>query len=499
MITFSRAQDAAAWLHARGCGRLRSDSRRVQPGDGFIAWSGAHVDARDWVDGAMAHGAHAALVEAQDLDAALARRWSSTDAVAAMPALHAAAGAIADAFYRQPSRALDVLAITGTNGKTSTACWLAQALQALGQPCGVIGTLGMGALGALAPSGLTTPQAVELHDALAAMRDAGLRACALEASSIGLSEGRMTGVHLRLAVFTNLSQDHLDYHADMDAYWQAKRQLFSWLQLGAAVVNIDDAHGAQLAAQLPATLDCWTFGESAQARLRLQQWQANEAGMTLLISERGDAREHRLDSAMIGRYNAANLLAVIASLRALGHDLAQALTVCAQLQPVAGRLQTVAPQPQRPLVVVDYAHTPDAVAQVLLALRPVATARGGRLWCVLGCGGNRDASKRAPMAAAAEQGAECVILTSDNPRDEDPQAILQAMLQGLTRPAHAVCADRGQAIALAVAQAQINDVVVIAGKGHEDYQEVGGRRLPFSDHDVALAALNQRQPQGLAA
>ncbi len=494
ITTLPNAQAAADWLRARQCTHLRSDSRRVREGEGFIAWSGAHVDARDFVIGALDQGAAAALVEAHACSADMSQHWPS-EAVAAIDDLKAQAGAIADAFYGQPSRELNVVAITGTNGKTSCAWWLAQALQACDLPCGVIGTLGVGPIDQLSNTGLTTPQAVELHDALAGMREQGLRACAIEASSIGIVEQRLQATQIRVAVFTNLTQDHLDYHGDMARYWAAKQQLFAWPGLQAAVINTDDAHGQplakQLAAESPAALDLWTYGTSPQARLQALHIEAQAQGMRFDIHERGQSQGLRVVTPLIGHYNVLNLLAVLGSLRALGIPLAQAVQACAHLSPVPGRLQAVAAKPTQALVLVDYAHTPDAVAQVLGALRPVAQARGGQLWCVLGCGGDRDRAKRAPMAAAAEAHADQVVLTSDNPRSEDPQAILEAMMVGLQQPAHAVCVDRGQAIALAIAHAQPADVVLIAGKGHEDYQEVKGQRLPFSDHDVALAALHQ--------
>lgn len=498
MIDHRNAQDTARWLQTHGCQRLRSDSRSVRTGDGFVAWSGAHVDARDFVIPAFEQGAQAALVEAHDLTAAQTQHWPP-ETVMAVPSLKTCAGDIAHHFYGRPSDDLAVVAITGTNGKTSMAWWLAHALQSLGQACGVIGTLGVGPIESLQPTGLTTPQAVELHDALAQMRDGGLRACAIEASSIGLAEHRLQGLHVRVAAFTNLSQDHLDYHGDMAHYWAAKQRLFTWPGLQTAVIHLDDAHGEQLATQLRARtaaqdLALWTFGRHEQARLRLIASSAHAQGQRLEIAAADSSDRHHLDTPFVGAYNAANLLGVIACLCALGHGLAQAVAACQSLPAVPGRLQAVAPQPNRPWVVVDYAHTPDAIAQVLRALQPLAQARQGRLWCVVGCGGERDASKRAPMAAAAEQGADRLILTSDNPRGEDPQAILDDMMTGLQSPAHAVCSDRAQAIAQAVASSHAHDVVLIAGKGHEDYQEVRGQRLPFSDHDVALAALQAWRP-----
>lgn len=492
MKTITRLPDALAaaqWLRSRGCTHLHSDSRRVQVNDGFLAWPGAHFDGRSDVTAVIDRGAAAALVQEEGLPPEWVSSWSS-DLVASLPELRQHAGAVADAFYGHPSQAIKLVAITGTNGKTSSAWWLAQALEAHGWPCGMIGTLGMGRLDQRHGQGLTTPPAVELHDALARMRDQGLRACALEASSIGIVEQRLQATHIQVAVFTNLSQDHLDYHSDMASYWAAKRQLFAWPGLQAAVVNIDDPHGWALSQQLPPTVALWSVGTRSEARLRAHDIRPSSQGTQWLVTEQGDAQTHVLHTPMVGHYNVLNVMGVIGSLRALGLSLSEAVHACQMLSAVPGRLQRVGQDNARALVLVDYAHTPDAVSQVLAALRPVAAQRGGQLWCVLGCGGDRDASKRAPMAASAEAGADQVVLTSDNPRSEDPQRILDAMLQGLTRAPHAVITDRALGIAHAIHAAAPQDVVLIAGKGHEDYQEIAGQRLPFSDHDVALASLH---------
>jgi UDP-N-acetylmuramyl-tripeptide synthetase len=268
--------------------------------------------------------------------------------------------------------------------------------------------------------------------------------------------------------------------------------------LRSVVINIDDAKGAALACELNETLDIWTVSRERTARLWARSITSLAQGTAIEIVEQADAQVYTTNTPLIGHYNVSNLLCVLASMRALGVPLAQAIEACESLTPVPGRLQTVGHDSKQPLVLVDYAHTPDALTQVLGALQPIARARQGQLWCVVGCGGDRDASKRAPMAAAAESGANVLVLTSDNPRSEDPNVILEAMMVGLRAPAHAVCADRAQAIALVVAQAQVQDVILIAGKGHEDYQEILGQRLPFNDHDVALAALHARSAGGMA-
>jgi UDP-N-acetylmuramoyl-L-alanyl-D-glutamate--2,6-diaminopimelate ligase len=325
--------------------------------------------------------------------------------------------------------------------------------------------------------------------------------CAIEASSIGLAEHRLDGTHIRVAVFTNFTQDHLDYHGDMARYWSAKAALFAWPGLQAAVINIDDAQGALLAQQLQSgSLDVWTCSRRAPARLQARALNSGQ-GLAFDVIE-GDTVQ-TLHTSLIGDYNMDNLLGVIGSLRALGVDLAQAVQACAQLTAVPGRMERVffdvsgAPADvTSPMVVVDYAHTPDAITQALAALRSQATLRGGRLWCVLGCGGDRDASKRPLMAAAAEAAADQVVLTSDNPRSESPEAIVAAMVQGLSRPQSVhIQLDRALAIADTVAQSAAQDVVLVAGKGHESEQEIRDVRHPFSDVAQAQTALQQRALQ----
>jgi UDP-N-acetylmuramoyl-L-alanyl-D-glutamate--2,6-diaminopimelate ligase len=424
--------------------------------------------------------------------------WGENPAIATYDGLKAASGLIAATYYEQPSQVLDVVAITGTNGKTSTAWWLAHALQNAGQRCAIVGTLGVGEVGQLEVTGMTTPDPVLLQARLRDMVDAGVSVCALEASSIGLAEHRLDGTHVRVAVFTNFSQDHLDYHGDMASYWHAKRALFDWAGLQAAVVNIDDAQGTALAAQLKARddLPVWTLscvGDAAAnaQHLMARHIQHGHAGLCFEVVE-GD-EVHALETQLVGQYNVSNVLGVMACLRALGYSLADAVHACRVLPAVPGRMQTVG-EADEPLVVIDYAHTPDAVAQAVQALLPLVESRGGELTCVLGCGGDRDATKRPLMAAAAEQFAQRVVLTSDNPRSEDPQVILNQMLAGLKHASRAiVVADRAHAITQTVQQARAQDVVLVAGKGHEDYQEISGVKHPFSDVQHARDALQQRR------
>ena len=473
-----------AWLRARAPqGQLRTDSRHVQPGDIFIAWPGAAADGRAFVAQALAHGAAACLVEhdgSADFAFADAR-------IASFTGLKAITGSLAAQWLGHPAQALRIVAVTGTNGKTSTAWWLAHALPR----CAMVGTLGVGLPPHFTSTGMTTPDPVLLQTEFAKFIAAGAEFAAIEASSIGIVEHRLAGTAIDTAVFTNFTQDHLDYHGSMDAYWQAKAQLFDWPGLRVAVVNVDDAQGRALAQTLAprCALDVWTVGLQHPARLMAVDIAHTAQGMAFTVVE-GQQRQP-MQTALIGQYNISNLLGVLATLRGQGHSLAQAVAACASLQPVPGRMQQIAVVGQ-PLVAIDYAHTPDALQQALAALRPLAQARGGRLCCVFGCGGNRDARKRPLMGAAAEQGADQVLVTSDNPRLEDPQAIVADILAGM-RPQTPYELDRAAAIAQAIAQANSRDVVLLAGKGHEDYQDAQGHKRPFSDYHEAARAVQARQ------
>lgn len=501
-VTSLKSPEAAArWLRSWVTGTLVTDSRKVKPGDAFIAWPGQAVDGRRFVAAALDAGATTCVVERDGLEA-----FGFDDArIASLPGLKAAAGVVADAFFDHPSTALDVLAVTGTNGKSSSAWWCAQALTLLERRAGVVGTLGIGEPplpgrgSRIEFTGLTTPDPVLLHAALRRFATGGFAACAIEASSIGIEEQRLAGLRIAVALFTNFTRDHLDYHGTMDAYWVAKRRLFDWPGLRAAVINIDDERGAELARELTRTpLDVWTVStRDASARLVAGELGYADGGLSFGVREAG-ATEDRASvrSSLIGDYNAHNLLGVLAGLRALGVPLAAAAGVVPQLTAVPGRMQRVGDGLGAPQVVVDYAHTPDALDKVLAALRPLAAARNGRLVCVFGCGGNRDATKRPLMGAIAARGADRVVVTSDNPRGEPPRAIIDAILAGIgdaaERSRTEVLEDRRTAIAQAVAEASARDVIVLAGKGHEDYQEIAGVRHPFSDVAEATQALMLR-------
>ena len=486
------AEAAVAWLRQRGARALVSDSRQVRAGDAFIAWPGQTHDARRFVAPALAAGARACVVEADAVDA----HAFDDERIAALRGLKAAAGLVASEFLGAPSRRLDVLAVTGTNGKTSTAWWLAQALSLLGRRCGVVGTLGVGEPPDVRTTGLTTPDPVELQAAFRAFADQGFAACAIEASSIGLDQQRLAGSSIKVALFTNFTRDHLDHHETMEAYWHAKAALFDWPGLQAAVVNVDDEKGEALAERLAGRpLDLWTYSVHGNARLVARAVGYRRGGLAFEVSE--GATTLSVHSALIGEFNVSNLLGVIGGLRSLGVTLADAAAVCARLAPVPGRMHRVESSAGGPEVVVDYAHTPDALEKALIALRPFARERGGRLWCVFGCGGNRDATKRPLMGALAERLADHVVVTSDNPRHEAPHFIIAQILVGVIGHDDVdVMEDRAEAIAHAVQAADARDVVLIAGKGHEDYQETAGIKRPFSDIETARALLAARAAGG---
>ena len=506
---------AARWLKSWVTGTLRTDSRAVQPGDGFIAWPGYANDGRAFVASALAAGAATCLVEEKDVDP-----FGFEDArVATLKSMKAATGQIAAAFFDEPSQTIKVTAATGTNGKTSTAWWTAQTLNLLGRRAGFVGTLGVGvpplplpvATGdskqdwSIKATGLTTPDPVLLQAAFRRMADDGFTACAIEASSIGIVEQRLAGTRIEVALFTNFTRDHLDYHGSMDAYWAAKRLLFGWVGLRSAVINIDDDAGALLADELRrGQIDAWTYSTRADsgARLIAEDIGYRDGGLAFTLVEDvavgGRARREPVVTTLIGDYNVHNLLAVIGGLRAQGVMMADAARVAGLVTPVPGRMQRVAAGAVGlPEVVVDYAHTPDALEKVIAALRPLATARGGQLHCVFGCGGDRDATKRPLMGEIAARLADAVVVTSDNPRGEDPRRIVDQVADGAFDGNPVVkIVDRREAIAKVLAGAGASDVVLIAGKGHEDYQEVAGVRHPFSDVEEALAGLKKR---GLAA
>ncbi|NCT66743.1 MAG: UDP-N-acetylmuramoyl-L-alanyl-D-glutamate--2,6-diaminopimelate ligase [Rhodanobacteraceae bacterium] len=468
---------------------LALDSRQVRPGDAFVALAGTQAHGLAFAAGAAARGAVVVLAEPPGSESA-DRGFGKDDGVPVVwvDGLREQLGALAARFYGEPSQALHVVGVTGTNGKTSTVQLLAQALEHAGRRAATIGTLGAGLYGALREGERTTPDAIAVQALLAEFRDAGASHVAMEVSSHALEQGRVNAVEFELAVFTNLTRDHLDYHGTMEAYGAAKQRLFAWPGLRAAIVNVDDAFGRTLAAQL-AQESLIRFGiERADADVVASAVESTAAGLAFHL--RSPWGEGRVATRLLGRFNVSNLLAVAACLGRLGLAFDAIRAALEALQPVAGRMSRLGGSATQPLVVVDYAHTPDALEQALTSLRAHCA---GALVCVFGCGGERDAGKRPQMGAIAEALADRVIVTDDNPRGEDGDAIVAQIVAGLARPqAATVERDRAGAISLAIAAARPGDIVLIAGKGHEPYQEVAGVKQPFDDLAVARRVLELR-------
>jgi UDP-N-acetylmuramyl-tripeptide synthetase len=468
-VANDNAKQLFARLAAEGAmiGALAADSRRCAPGVAFFAYPGEVADGRAYIGEAVRRGAAAIVWE----EAGFAWRDEWRVPNAAVPGLKQQAGAFAAQFHGRPSEALWMCGVTGTNGKTSCSQWIAAALGRRGAKTGVIGTLGAGFPRSLAPLPNTTPDALEIQRLLKEIRDQGAEAVAMEVSSHGLAQGRLNGVAFDCALFTNLSHDHLDYHGTMQAYGDAKAKLFEAEDLEVAVLNLDDAMGVRLAQAAKARgLRVIGYGFATAAATAVDEYLA----ASLL------AVEH---TRQVGRFNVANALGVLGCLLGFGLESKEAIALIADLPPVPGRMERIA---DAPLVVVDYAHTPDALEKVLTALRPLAAERGGRLVIVFGAGGDRDPSKRPLMGEVAKRLADKALATSDNPRDEDPLAIIRQI--GIAESE----VDRARAIQKVVLEAAPDDVILIAGKGHEDYQEIAGRRLPFSDASAARAALAMR-------
>jgi UDP-N-acetylmuramoyl-L-alanyl-D-glutamate--2,6-diaminopimelate ligase len=467
---------------------VADDSRQVRPGDVFLAYPGDLADGRRYIGDALARGAVAVLWQpGGDFD--FGQSFGSTVANLPVEALRPLAGPLAHMVYGHPSESLSLIAITGTNGKTTISQCIAKAYP---KPCAIIGTLGAGFPDALVETGFTTPEATTLMRYLAEFRAKRAAACALEASSIGIEEGRMNGARVDVAVFTNFTRDHLDYHGSMEAYADAKEKLFHWPRLRTAIINLDDEFGLQLIRNTSAMRVLgYAIGEQRRdfpALVRAEELVDTPFGQRFnLVLPNGRVM---VDTALVGRYNISNLLAVAAVLHDAGLPAVDVANRLSELTPPPGRMERVGGNGE-PLVVIDYAHTPDALENALRALRDVATPRGGRLCVVFGCGGDRDKGKRPQMGQIAERLADRVLVTSDNPRSEEPQAIVADIVAGMI---HAeVEIDRAAAIRRAVAEAGDNDVILLAGKGHEPYQDLGGVRLPFSDLEQAQAALALRR------
>ena len=468
------------------------DSRQVRPGYLFLACSGLMQRGHDFIAAAVAQGAIAIAYEVAEGETAFLSAQVGDAPLLAVPQLSQRAGLIAERFYGHPSRELMAVGITGTNGKTSCSQFLARALNSVDHPCGVIGTLGNGLVGQLLPGTHTTPDAINLHKLLAEMRGDGARSVAMEVSSHALAQERVAGVQFSAAVFTNLSRDHLDYHGDMAAYAAAKQRLFHAPDLRYAIVNADDAFGREILANLRPGVTAVSYGLGGPVAPELPHVQGvieqqTRSGLSMAVKSAWG--EGRVQLPLLGRFNASNLLAVAATLLVTGVPMTEALQRLGAVRPVAGRMECFGGDGRLPLVVVDYAHTPDALEQVLVALREHCR---GKLWCVFGCGGDRDRRKRALMGDAAVRLADKVIITADNPRSEDPAQIAADILAGIGDAATVeVMHDRSSAIAAAIRQAGADDVVLVAGKGHETTQQVGTRKLPFRDQDHVQRCLTE--------
>jgi UDP-N-acetylmuramoyl-L-alanyl-D-glutamate--2,6-diaminopimelate ligase len=462
------------------------DSREVRPGSVFFALPGRTVHGLKFAAEAAARGASAVLWEpAAEVPAPT---LPATVFAVAIPGLTKLVGRIADRFFNWPSSQLRITGITGTNGKTTCAYLLAQCLERLGSQAAYVGTIGWGRIASLASAALTTPDVVTLHRELAQLRASGVREVAMEVSSQALDQDRVAGVRFHSAAFTNLSRDHLDYHATMDAYGAAKVRLFDAPDLQHIIINVGDAFGREsarkLAGRVPLTAVWAGAGDSgwlAERVLRAATLNLDAHGISMQL----DGSFGKLDIAtrLLGRFNAENCLVVIACLLSRGISLTEAGRVLAECVPPPGRMEVVeGAGGGKPLAVVDYAHSPDALVKALEALREHCQ---GALWCVFGCGGDRDPGKRAIMGAIADELADQIIVTDDNPRSEDPQAITRAITGGIKSHAARIIHDRGEAIATALKEAKAEDVVLIAGKGHEDYQIYGDTRRSFSDRREA--------------
>ncbi|WP_075182233.1 UDP-N-acetylmuramoyl-L-alanyl-D-glutamate--2,6-diaminopimelate ligase [Pantoea sp. 1.19] len=471
---------------ARALREMTLDSRQVASGDLFVALKGHRLDGRGFIPQAIAQGAAAVIAEAdgERHDGEITEEHGVP--VIWLAQLPQRLSALAGRFYQQPAEQMTLIGVTGTNGKTTTTQLLAQWAQLLGETGAVMGTVGNGLYGRLVPSENTTGSAVDVQHELNQLRAQGATLTAMEVSSHGLVQHRVAALPFAAAAFTNLSRDHLDYHGDMAAYEAAKWQLFAEHQVGQAIINADDDTGRRWLAKLPdavaVSLEA-TLPETGRW-LKATHVAWHDGGAT--IDFRSSWGDGRIESRLMGAFNVSNLLVALATLLALGYPLARLIASGSQLQPVCGRMEVFSAA-GKPAVVVDYAHTPDALEKALQAARLHCK---GKLWCVFGCGGDRDKGKRPLMGAIAEQFADITVITDDNPRSEDPAAIVSDILSGLLDPGRArVVSGRAQAVTNAVMQAQPDDIVLVAGKGHEDYQIIGQRRLDYSDRDTVARLL----------
>ncbi|WP_298449640.1 UDP-N-acetylmuramoyl-L-alanyl-D-glutamate--2,6-diaminopimelate ligase [uncultured Marinobacter sp.] len=462
---------------------LQTDSRDVRPGDAFVALAGATTLADHHVDQAIAAGATVVLLESESRGEC---REHHGALIVPVPELRQLLGKIAARFYEHPSRRLRLIGVTGTNGKTSVSHYIAQLLGQADTPCGVLGTLGYGMPGALQKASHTTPDVVLINRALSGILSSGGRAAAMEVSSHGLDQGRVDGLAITGAVFTNLTRDHLDYHGSMESYGAAKARLFEREDVHFSVINFDDPFGRQLYEKLEGKCDRIRYSlHESEVELWLKEFRPTDSGFDAVVD--GEWGEFGISAPLMGSFNASNVLAAIAAVMTLNVTVEQVQQAVKLLTPPPGRLERFCGA-NGARAVVDYAHTPDALANALAALRPHVA---GKLICVFGCGGDRDSGKRPEMAKEAEKRADVIIVTDDNPRTENPVEIVRDILAGFSRPnAASVIHDRAEAIRTAINMAEQGDLVLVAGKGHESWQEIAGQKLPFSDASQVRQGLN---------
>lgn len=485
----------APWVQDVPSRQLREmtlDSRSAAAGDLFVAVLGHKVDGRHYIPQAIAQGVAAVIAEAKGAEAEGDAADGTVREMHGVPVIYLSnlnqrLSALAGRFYQQPAEQLRLVGVTGTNGKTTTTQLLAQWSQALGETSAVMGTVGNGLLGHVNPVENTTGSAVDVQHTLYQLRAQGATFTAMEVSSHGLVQHRVAALPFAAAVFTNLSRDHLDYHGDMESYAAAKWTLFSEHRIGQAIINADDDVGARWLEKLPDAVAV-TLHDNLMPRcngrwLKATHVDYHDNGASIQFDSSWGGG--KIESRLMGEFNVSNLLMALATLLSLDYPLDRLIETGAQLQPVCGRME-VFKAPGKPTVVVDYAHTPDALEKALAAARPHCK---GQLWCVFGCGGDRDKGKRPLMGAVAEQLADRVVVTDDNPRSEEPQAIVADILAGLIDAGRVQAIHgRAEAVTNAIMQAKADDVVLVAGKGHEDYQLVGNQRLDYSDR-ITVARL----------
>lgn len=480
---------------------LELDSRKVQSGDCFLALSGTTSHGLDFIEDAVSKGAVAILVDSKEADLVVKNDHAN---IIYVDQLLIKAGEITHHYFGQPTNDMKTIGVTGTNGKTSVSYFIGQAIdQILGDGrCGIIGTLGNGLFGNFVTSGMTTPDVIRIHQSLSRLHDEDAKAVVIEASSHGLSQQRLSGVNFDVAVFTNLTRDHLDYHGSMKAYGEAKLALFKSSDLKAVVINLDDPFSEQILDTLSLrksdninvigyTLRSDSKLFSNVTTIRCKNLEVSITGLNIEVETPEGSGVIKTN--LLGRFNASNLLAALGALMASGFDLKDSLQALSSVTGVPGRMESFI-QKLKPAVVVDFAHTPDGLENALETLKEICT---GKLWCVFGCGGDRDKGKRSLMGEAVEKFADDIIITNDNPRSEEPELIANEILSGMKNSKNIeIIFDRKLAIETAINSAKLNDIILIAGKGHEDWQEIKGEYFSFNDRNVVLNILNGNQAEG---